>query len=396
MRWVIRLLLAAFTLCIFFEFHLPAQIWTQTSAPITNWSSVASSADGSKLVAAVSGGLIYASTNGGAIWQPTSAPTGSWQSLCSSADGSILAATAIGTTYISKDSGITWQNTNSPGGTWLSCSADGNKMFALVGWQLFASTNAGSSWKDLSLSVIPVGFHFIAVASSADGNENIVLSGGSGSVGFDTHADLWAGWTAASTEGALGNGRTASVASSAGGNKLAAYLNGIGPFTPGGRLYTSANAGSTWTVTVVSATNLTSITSSADGIRLAAVATGDTIYMSTNSGTNWIPVNVPVANWVSVSSSADGNRMVAAANGGGIYTWQTTAQPSLSVVGSASGLLISWILPSQKFVLQQSFDLASTHWTNVPVTPLLNLTNLHNEVTIPAPTDNAFYRVMSE
>ncbi|MGO8676363.1 MAG: hypothetical protein ACLQVX_10895 [Limisphaerales bacterium] len=43
-----------------------AQNWTLTSAPLTNWSCVASSADGTKLVAAVNGGLIYASTNSGA------------------------------------------------------------------------------------------------------------------------------------------------------------------------------------------------------------------------------------------------------------------------------------------------------------------------------------------
>jgi hypothetical protein len=35
------------------------QTWTQTSAPITNWVSVASSADGIKLVATVYGGGIY-------------------------------------------------------------------------------------------------------------------------------------------------------------------------------------------------------------------------------------------------------------------------------------------------------------------------------------------------
>ena len=38
-----------------------AQTWTQTSAPITNWTAVASSADGTKLVAGVYNGQIYTS-----------------------------------------------------------------------------------------------------------------------------------------------------------------------------------------------------------------------------------------------------------------------------------------------------------------------------------------------
>lgn len=44
-----------------------AQTWTQTSAPLTNWTAVASSADGSRLVAAIAGGQIYTSTNSGFI-----------------------------------------------------------------------------------------------------------------------------------------------------------------------------------------------------------------------------------------------------------------------------------------------------------------------------------------
>ena len=54
-----------------------AQSWVMTSAPSTNWSSLATSADGSKLVAVAFGGTdsssspnggIYASTDAGATW----------------------------------------------------------------------------------------------------------------------------------------------------------------------------------------------------------------------------------------------------------------------------------------------------------------------------------------
>src|SRR5271157_1829237 len=73
----------------------PARDWILTNAPTNDWSSIASSADGGKLVATDSGagdGLIYTSSDGGTNWGPTSAPASYWSSVASSADGSTLVA----------------------------------------------------------------------------------------------------------------------------------------------------------------------------------------------------------------------------------------------------------------------------------------------------------------
>ena len=78
-----------------------AQTWTQTSAPTNSWNAIASSADGTKLVAAIYGGGIYVSTNSGATWKLTPAPSdpasfdSAWESVASSADGSKLVAVAL-------------------------------------------------------------------------------------------------------------------------------------------------------------------------------------------------------------------------------------------------------------------------------------------------------------
>src|SRR5438128_6868356 len=69
-----------------------AQSWTRTSAPITNWTAVASSADGRKLVAVVGPGPIYTSADSGATWTMTSAPLKGWSCVASSAAGTKLAA----------------------------------------------------------------------------------------------------------------------------------------------------------------------------------------------------------------------------------------------------------------------------------------------------------------
>jgi len=52
-------------------------------------------------------------------------------------------------------------------------------------------------------------------------------------------------------------------------------------------------------------------------------------------------------------------------------------------------------VPSANFVLQQNTDLSMTNWTDVTNAPVLNLTNLQNQVTQPVPDGNSFYRLKS-
>ena len=116
-----------------------AQSWVATSAPVTNWTVVACSADGIKLVAVVSDnsgnddphGRIYTSADSGVTWTATSAPLDSWTSVASSADGTRLIAGSYGKPiYTSVDSGATWIESDSPGAfRSVACSSDGTKLF---------------------------------------------------------------------------------------------------------------------------------------------------------------------------------------------------------------------------------------------------------------------------
>jgi hypothetical protein len=82
-------------------------------------------------------------------------------------------------------------------------------------------------------------------------------------------------------------------------------------------------------------------------------------------------------------------------NGGGIYTWQTTPALALNITSLAANLVLSWTVPSMNFVLQQSPDLAVTHWTDVANAPALNYSTLQNQVAIPAASGTMFYRLVS-
>jgi hypothetical protein len=80
-------------------------IWTARESN-RDWLSVASSADGNKLVAVEYGGQIYTSTDFGVSWTARESNR-SWYSVASSADGSKLVAVVYqGQIYTSTDSGV--------------------------------------------------------------------------------------------------------------------------------------------------------------------------------------------------------------------------------------------------------------------------------------------------
>jgi hypothetical protein len=193
-----------------------AQSWTATSAPSEDWSSIACSEDGTKLVAVESyadqnadPGLIYTSSNSGATWTTTSAPSNYWTSVATSADGTTLVA-AADVIYISDDSGATWTATSGPGGLCVACSADGTKLVSAADG-LYISANSGATWMK-TLDDNPA-----SVASSSDGTKLVAVEFDNG--GISTSTNSGATWMAADASSPSG---WVSVASSADGTKLVA------------------------------------------------------------------------------------------------------------------------------------------------------------------------------
>jgi len=412
-----RNLLVALTTLLTANFAL-AQTWTQTSAPITNWTAIASSADGTKLVAvanngggswaSTNSGGIWVSTNSGGTWTQTSAPGSGWVRVASSADGSKLAASgkpqlsSTGSFYTSTNAGVTWISNNVPvavaSGDSLVSSADGCKLAVLsqqsppfIGPLFLTSTNSGANWMTNNL---PGGI-WRSVALSADGTRLIVAG-----LGICLSTNFGGNWTSTNSL----SSEAVSIASSAEGAELAAICGQL--------IFVSTNLGMTWVQTDAPATNWISIASSADGSRLVAVAGGSSgflkvyngpIYTSTNSGATWTSNNVPVQYWSCVASSADGCKLAAACVGdvspknpggtvgGGIWISQSTPAPQLNIATSNINLDLSWIVPSTNFVLQQSSDLGS--WTDMTNTPVLNLTNLQDEVILSPTGSSVFYRL---
>jgi hypothetical protein len=97
--------------------------------------------------------------------------------------------------------------------------------------------------------------------------------------------------------------------------------------------------------------------------------------------------------WSFVVSSADGNKRMAISNLGGIWSAQTTPQTVLNLTPVNGALLFSWPVSSADFVLQQSQDLTTASWVTLTNLPVLNYSNLLDQVVVTPEGASGIYRL---
>jgi hypothetical protein len=403
-----------------------AQTWAPTGAPSNGWASVACSADGTKLIAAVgqldfvqgaptysASGLVYISTNSGTTWTPANLPYTNWQCVASSADGRVLAAEFNGV-YVSTNYGTTWAESNSNVLFNVVVSADGSDMFVYAGddnSELYVSTNSGGNWSAHYSQFPPITGPFQRVlACSADGSKLVSNAGAflGGFYLFDTtNAPGLVDWNWTEETNSPRSFWTV-IASSADDSTII----GVETSTGTNGVAVSTDSGVNW-ITGTPGGNIywDSVACSADGTRLIAAAANNEnnppvpLLTSTNSGVTWITNNVPGATveqtqplvpsfWASVASAADGGVQYAAVCGGGIWISRTTVAPRLNVVSCTGGITLSWTIPSTNFILQQSSNLSAGNWTTVTNCPTPSLANLQEQLTLSPTNNNEFFRLI--
>ena len=307
-----------------------------------SWDALASSSDGTHLIAGASLGRLYLSADSGQTWTETR-PVGNiderWWAVASNADGSrLIAGLAAGRLYISSNFGQTWTETQPAGDTdqsWnaIASSADGSRLIAGVEpGRLYVSSNFGASW----LETQPRGNTnqlWMAVASSADGSRLVAATmyhsvlGYVGSLNIST--DYGQTWTEAQPVANPTVQFWNTVASSSAGSHLIAGVWGR-------RLYTSIDFGQTWAETRPAGDidrNWQTVSSSADGSRLIAGVYGGRLYASANSGQSWIetqPAGNANKDWSASASSADGIHLIAGVFSGRLYISQDTVAQTCS------------------------------------------------------------------
>lgn len=268
--------------------------WTQSSQGPEQWDSLASSSDGTKMVAAVYGSGGFISVNSGATWSEPFTTAAQCDSVASSADGThlFIAVTNGGFLYYSTNSGSS--------GSWTGITGTD---FGGVQWTSVACSSSG--------------YQLVA----ADSGGGLLVYSGTPPTLVNSYANASA-WSA--------------VASSANGSNLVAAVYG-------GDIYISSSAGASSSWSAVSpngsTANWKAVASSASGTVLVAAAYGGGIYTSSNGGTNWSQSSAPTGNWVSAATSSDGSKMIAAAQGGGIYTsanWGETWTPQTNSLSTTA------------------------------------------------------------
>lgn len=256
--------------------------WTEcTSAGSRDWSCVISADVGSKIFATVYGGYIYASTDSGNTWvQKTSDAVRAWILIASSADGSKLyAVERYGYIYASADSGNSWVRCDSAGSqNWSSidCDASGSKLGATVnGGSIWVSSNSGAVWN--------------RIPNPLDGIVN----------GTDySHSYAWS-----------------SIEVSADGQKYTAF-NGLG-----GPMRKSSDGGVTWFDNSWTDSGFYSLSMDSAGVNLVAIGDqGSRLLISENSGMTGYFSSDRTFTWRSVSLSGDGKRIIAIDSNGYLYT----------------------------------------------------------------------------
>jgi len=205
--------------------------WQQKTMDASrNWISIASSADGTKLVACTNDQYIYTSTDSGNNWTTNANSSGinGWTDVACDRTGTNLVA-CVGTSgvagyiYTSSNSGSSWTTNLSSSGSriWSSVACDSSSGTKLVacerGGLIYTSTNFGSNWyPNLNATTSRPWKH---VTSDASGVNLVAVDENGGVYTSRTGGQEWYSNTISP-----GNLLWYGVASSADGTKIAACV----------------------------------------------------------------------------------------------------------------------------------------------------------------------------
>ncbi|MBN1799436.1 MAG: hypothetical protein JW822_12755 [Spirochaetales bacterium] len=317
--------------------------WTEnTELGTGDWQCIASSSDFSTIVALNKEDFMHTSSNGGATWiKHSELGKRRWCSITSSSDGNRLAACDFENyIYTSTDGGKTWTEQTAAGqrswkkiissddGLYLSafCFTNSDYINACDYYDIYISSDGGQVWEK-SRNI------FTSLSDLAFSSDGLYVASTKFKF-YDSEGDFLQSSDYGITWESIENDKSwKCITSSANGLMLAAGVDN-------GYIYTSSDGGRTWIKQTGAGVNKwQSITSSADGLRIAAGAGAGLlndkfgIYTSADGGKTWIKsldLGVKL-----IASSADGSKLATIAydtnyiytsfNGGETWSEQTGA-----------------------------------------------------------------------
>ena len=313
------------TMLLSYEVQPADYSWVkQLDAGSGTWAEVAIDDTGQFLAAAEYNGYVWTSSDYGVDWtERTILPYGSWNSIASSANGSRIMATRYntGSVYISDDYGSTWSVSNT-GGTKLydiDSSADGSFLVTVDrDGYLYTSDTYGVNWTEhVSLGTRS----WVAAEISANGQH--IIGFGSLSLTAISH-DYGVTWDNVT---GLPNPYWKNAAMSDDGSVIMVGED----HSVSGRVYLSQDYGNTWVLQSAAGSPLPtkipygsmSVAVSGDGNILAVAKYNiGNVYTSDNLGATWTqqPSDSGDWRWIRVALNNDGSRIVSPWTNGG-YIW---------------------------------------------------------------------------
>jgi uncharacterized repeat protein (TIGR02543 family) len=371
---------------------LATDTWAWSAQPDLgnrNWHALASSADGSRLYAAsescgnsacdlgvVDAGGIWVSTDYGVTWTAIANTSGrKWFSIASNANGTKVAAVDRGgSIWTSVDSGSTWTERAAAGQrNWdsIASSSDGDNLVAVSpdGF-IFTSSNSGETWSNRTPANVT---GFTGVSSSNDGSRLAVTTWSSG---LYTSSNYGVDWTLRSLPVVNSGQPTHLQMVSMNGDGSRLVTGSRANNDNGGRVFTSADYGATWTVAASLGFDYIGFASSGDGSRISASIFGQAaVSTSSDYGVTWKVQTTGTNGVIPIATNIDGSLLFVGGYGGHLWTGKLPRAQVVAIATSA----ISAVVPAQEST--PAAALAFTETTNtaaVRITPMANPTTVES------------------
>lgn len=290
--------------------------WIEQNSSKQDWSGVASSSDGIKLVASAYNNYIYISNDSGVTWIQKFFSTTDWMNVASSSDGSVLYAVSYsGGAYVSTNGGDNWNVIVTSPFLTVATSSNGS-VFAMGvdGDQIVLSTDYG-----FNIYVSGISGSWLHLDMSSDGTK-IVATNFNGDIYISNDTGItWRDITD------LGSNSWVGIAMSSDGTKIATATNL-------GSIYISNDSGVTWAnYSYANLSYINGLSASKDFSKIGLWEATGNLFILNSSGNLEIESQAGLQDWSSMAFSDNGKKIVAGGysdTNGTIWTYEDCCIPN--------------------------------------------------------------------
>jgi hypothetical protein len=81
---------------------------------------------------------------------------------------------------------------------------------------------------------------------------------------------------------------------------------------------------------------------------------------------------------------------------GTVYTSFSTPKPRLNLRPAGTNLVLAWTVPATNFIVQRRTNLFLGNWVTMTNAPVMNPTNVQNQLNLPFTNNTGYFRLMTQ